>query len=137
MKELAERWIKKGWAAPWEARIGCFPERGSKESDIEDGEKPSDFFGIPSLCHKEDVYIGVGGMHLLPRKILESSNAIVHKGTRVSGVSSRDIESSDEKVRIVFDKFQHLLFTGYKPFNIFTANTSYRLYKNSTATKVY
>ena len=35
-------------------------------------------------------------MHLLPRKILESSKTIVHKGTRVSGVASRTIESSDD-----------------------------------------
>ncbi len=104
MKELAKNWVKQGWAAPWNARFGCLP------SPIQDKENPSDFFGVPSPKTDSDlreVYIGIGGMHLLPRKILESSKTIVHRGTRVSGAASRTIEKSDDngtgKNRLVWD----------------------------------
>ena len=104
MKELAKNWVKQGWVAPWNARFGCLP------SPSQDTENPCDFFGVPSPesdSDKGQVYIGVGGMHLLPRKILESFKVIVHKGTRVSGVASRTIEKSDDndtgENRLVWD----------------------------------
>jgi predicted NAD/FAD-dependent oxidoreductase len=79
-KEMSEfllpDWISKGLAAPWEARLGCLNETGKKESN--------DFFGLP--VNDETVYIGVGGMHLLPRKILEHAGVTVHRGTRVTSV---------------------------------------------------
>ncbi len=98
MKVLVEDWTKRGWVAPWNARFGVLPSRRNEDSGSEDRTQVSDFFGVPSTensSEKENVYIGVGGMHLLPRKILESSSTIVHKGTRVSGVASRTIENSD------------------------------------------
>ncbi len=99
MKNLVKDWTKNGWVAPWRARLGILPESGKIESGREDELQTSDFFGVPSSEQsnddKDNVYIGVGGMHLLPRKILESSRTIVHKGARVSCVTSRTIESGD------------------------------------------
>ena len=98
MKDMVNDWMKNGWVAPWKARFGILPEIKHTDSRSEDRAKASDFFGVPSPennSEKENVYIGVGGMHHLPRKILESSTAIVHKGTRVSGVASRTIEIND------------------------------------------
>jgi hypothetical protein len=97
MKDLVETWMQKGWVAPWKARFGCLPDTHDGESGNE--HETSDFFGIPSSGNNknEDVYIGVGGMHLLPRKILESSKAIVHRGTRVSGVARRKVGNSGDR----------------------------------------
>jgi predicted NAD/FAD-dependent oxidoreductase len=78
--ELLPRWRSQGWAAPWQARLGCLGKDDSTEE--------VDFFGIPSRT--ENVYLGVGGMHQLPRKILESSGASLHRGTRVSSVRRND-----------------------------------------------
>lgn len=73
---LLPNWIANGWVAPWKARLGCL-----KETKV---TKAKDFFGVP--LNDAEVYIGVGGMHLLPRKILEFARVTVHRGTRVSGV---------------------------------------------------
>jgi predicted NAD/FAD-dependent oxidoreductase len=79
-KEMSEHllpdWISKGFVAPWEARLGCLNEAETKESN--------GFFGVPA--RDENVYIGVGGMHLLPRRILEDAAVTVHRGTRVTSV---------------------------------------------------
>ena len=84
MQNLVEKWVQKGWVKSWNARFGSLPETDDGES----GTEPTDFFGLPSAnTDRKEVYIGVGGMHLLPRKILESSKVIVHRGTRVSGVT--------------------------------------------------
>lgn len=80
-KELLATWVAKGWAASWDARIGTL---GSKSN-----EGAIDFFGLPS--REESVYIGVGGMHLLPRRILEDANVQVETGTRVSSVKADEM----------------------------------------------
>ena len=97
MKDLIETWMQKGWVAPWKARFGCLPDTHDDEESGGEHET-SDFFGIPSSGNKseDNVYIGVGGMHLLPRKLLESSKAIVHRGTRVSGVARRKVGNSGD-----------------------------------------
>ena len=99
MKDLVETWLQNGWVAPWKARFGSLPQVNENENDDTVGSydhndnKMTDFFGLPSNDNdnddNNDVYIGVGGMHLLPRRILNSSKAIVHPGTRVSGVTRR------------------------------------------------
>jgi len=73
---ILEEWISKGWVAPWEGRLGCI--------GLPDDAPSLDFFGIPG--REEKVYIGIGGMHMLPRKILESCKAQVHRGTRITSV---------------------------------------------------
>lgn len=107
MKELAKNWVKHGWVAPWKVRFGCLPNHRNGHSCIRDTENQSDFFGVPSPKNGNEVYIGIGGMHLLPRKILESSKTVVHKGTRVSHVASRTIDKIDDnntgKKRHVWD----------------------------------
>lgn len=79
-KEMSEtllvEWLSNGWVAPWKARLGCI--NASEDSTIQD------FFGVPTI--DAEVFIGVGGMHLLPRKILDAAKVIVHRGTRVSSV---------------------------------------------------
>ena len=54
MRALVERWVGLGWAAEWRGRFGVAGE----------GEA-MDFFGLPS--HREPVFVGVGGMHMLRR----------------------------------------------------------------------
>jgi predicted NAD/FAD-dependent oxidoreductase len=76
MKTQVEKWCENGWAAPWNGRFGTLQNQ--------DSEGPVDFFGIPTLS--EPVYVGMGGMQQLPRRILDSSNAKVHRGTRVSSI---------------------------------------------------
>jgi predicted NAD/FAD-dependent oxidoreductase len=76
MKTQVEKWCDNDWAAPWNGRFGTLQNP--------DSEDPVDFFGIPTLS--EPVYAGVGGMQQLPRRILDSSNAKVHRGTRVSSI---------------------------------------------------
>lgn len=83
-KEMSEvllpDWISNGWVAPWEARLGCL----NKSENAEE----TDFFGLPA--RGENVYIGVGGMHLLPRNILKHAGATVHRGTRVTSVRKKE-----------------------------------------------
>jgi len=95
MKDLVEKWLQKRWVSPWKARFGSLPETNDGDGD---GGETNDFFGVPSTNNNSetdgdfnDVYIGVGGMHLLPRRILDASGAIVHRGTRVSGVVRREV----------------------------------------------
>ena len=76
---ILQEWLSKGWVAPWDARLGCIKLPG----DI----PAVDFFGVPGLA--ENVYVGVGGMHMLPRKIIQSSGAQVHRGTRVTSVRKK------------------------------------------------
>jgi len=101
MKELASIWLREGWVAPWKARFGSLSKDSSSYSDT---SSDCDFFGVPSSSsddgENKDVYVGVGGMHLLPRQILKSSNAVVvHRGTRVSDVVRRDVERGDSSCR--------------------------------------
>ena len=75
MKQLAAEWCAAGWAAPWAGRFGSA------------GDGPSDdFFGLPS--NDAPVYVGVGGMHMLPRRILDACGAAVRveRGVRVAGM---------------------------------------------------
>ena len=73
MRLLAATWCAKGWAAEWKGRFGSV------------GDGPiADFFGLPS--HKSAVYIGVGGMHALPRRILDECGVNVQRGVRVAGM---------------------------------------------------
>lgn len=91
MKNLVQDWLARGWVAPWRARIGCLTLREEEEVKDDgtehcDDPPPTDFFGVPS--NPADVYIGVGGMHLLPRRILNANknNVVVRRGTRVRNV---------------------------------------------------
>lgn len=76
---LLQPWLEKKWVAPWKARMGALG--GTRQTDS------ADFFGLPGRA-AEPVYIGVGGMHMLPRRILQHSNdnVQVYRGTRVSCV---------------------------------------------------
>ncbi|MGK3746756.1 MAG: hypothetical protein ACI90V_013619 [Bacillariaceae sp.] len=109
MKDLAKTWLRNGWVEPWKAKFGCLPEKNIKRNDDDDDDNNNscdnkhnitDFFGIPSSIGNknneyDDIYIGVGGMHLLPRRILNSSNATVHPGTRVNSVVRRRREEKE------------------------------------------
>jgi predicted NAD/FAD-dependent oxidoreductase len=78
MKALADEWCEQGWAAEWNGRFGF--GGGAKDSAA------IDFFGLPG--DTSPVYAGVGGMHLLPRRLLgaSSSNVKVCRGVRVAGM---------------------------------------------------
>ncbi|KAG7351830.1 NADP-binding Rossmann-like domain containing protein [Nitzschia inconspicua] len=95
--ELLQSWLEKGWAAPWKAKFGCLPTTTSTSNP---SQTSKDFFGIPTIQHR-DVYIGVGGMHRLPRKILQDSAAIVHSRTRVARVERNDNEAGRWDIHIV------------------------------------
>ena len=76
MKELVSAWCEAGWAAEWGGRFGTAGEG-----------VPVDFFGLPS--NETPVYSGVGGMHMLPRRLLnacDSDRVQVRRGVRVSGM---------------------------------------------------
>jgi hypothetical protein len=128
MKDFVEIWLRNGWVAPWKAEFGCLPEINIKRNDDDDDNDNNnnnnnscdnkhnitDFFGIPSSTsastgnnnnEDDDVYIGVGGMHLLPRRILNSSKAIVHPGTRVNSVvrRRREEEATATTTKFVWD----------------------------------
>jgi predicted NAD/FAD-dependent oxidoreductase len=80
MRQLTATWCANGWAAPWKARFGSLPVKIS-ESTV------TDFFGVPSQTDSVHVAIGGnGGMHQLPRQILQDCQAEVRSGTRVSSV---------------------------------------------------
>ena len=83
MKSLIQSWMAQGWVAEWNGRFGSVGGGGG-------GKHPPDFFGLPS--HGAPVYVGVGGMHTLPRRILSGCSAIVHRGVRVAGME-RDTSS--------------------------------------------
>jgi renalase len=76
MKELAASWCEAGWVAEWNGRFGTAGEGTAV-----------DFFGLPS--NEAPVYAGVGGMHLLPRRLLsacDSGRVHVRRGVRVAGM---------------------------------------------------
>ena len=83
MRALVARWCANGWAAKWAGRFG-HANRGGGACD---GGGGADFFGLPTL--QTPVYVGMGGMHTLPRRILSDSTAVVH-GKRVSGLHHTD-----------------------------------------------
>ena len=98
MKALVETWVAKGWATEWNGRFGV-AGGGTSPGDFfgrfgvagdDKVSPPMDFFGLPS--NAAPVYIGVGGMHMLPRRILSSCAATVHRGVRVAGME-RDATS--------------------------------------------
>ena len=72
MRTLAAEWVDRGICAAWRGRFGT----------VGDGASP--FFGLPTSA--APVYVGVGGMHRVPRRVLEASGATVHAGVRVSGL---------------------------------------------------
>jgi len=60
MVGLVSEWCAHGWVAPW---AGPFGSVGGEEE-----EGAGDFFGLPGST--APVFVGVGGMHMLPRRIL-------------------------------------------------------------------
>ena len=72
MRTLAAEWVDRGICAAWRGRCRT----------VGDGASP--FFGLPTSA--APVYVGVGGMHRVPRRVLEASGATVHAGVRVSGL---------------------------------------------------
>jgi predicted NAD/FAD-dependent oxidoreductase len=75
MGKLVGEWCAHGWAAEWQGRFGSV------------GVSPPDFFGLPSV--DSHVFVGVGGMHRLPRQILSACDpdrVLVHRGVRVAGM---------------------------------------------------
>ena len=76
---ILQKWLSKGWVAPWDARLGCIKLPGD--------DPAVDFFGVPGMA--ANVYVGVGGMHMLPRNIIQSSGAQVHRGTQVRSVRKK------------------------------------------------
>jgi predicted NAD/FAD-dependent oxidoreductase len=97
-RHLVSKWLQKGWVEPWNARFGSFPLTSSGTTAA------VDFFGVPPKAGEnndmyngidETVYVGVGGMNQLPRKIVQdccssfsasNGHGVVvtfHKGTRV------------------------------------------------------
>jgi predicted NAD/FAD-dependent oxidoreductase len=91
MQKLTNSWCANGWAAPWKARFGSLPMEatsgGASDSDSDTGSTSSsaDFFGVPSSPDSVHMATG-GGMHQLPRNILQHSQAYIRAGTRVSSV---------------------------------------------------
>ena len=81
MRALVERWVGLGWAAEWRGRFGVAGE----------GEA-MDFFGLPS--HREPVFVGVGGMHMLPRRVLANCGATLHRGVRVARMERDEATST-------------------------------------------
>ncbi|GAX09530.1 uncharacterized protein FisN_16Lh223 [Fistulifera solaris] len=79
MKRIVSQWRERVWVAPWEGSFGFLP---AGKSDA------FDFFGIAS--ESSPVYIALGGMHQLPRRLLQSSRAAVEKGTRVCQIKRKD-----------------------------------------------
>jgi hypothetical protein len=120
MQDLVQEWLANGWVAPWTARKGCLlhpnhhhdddnSNNNNTGSSGHDSILPyanSDFFGVPS--NPDDVYIGVGGMHLLPRRILnKESNVVVHRGTRVQSVRRNSFNKKWELDIVVGDAAYH------------------------------
>jgi hypothetical protein len=136
MRRMTASWVEKGWAAEWKARFGAVANtEGEKhpgaatsdtvavdddDDDTQDnadrdrvgsseGECP-DFFGLPSLSLSQQrsrpVFVGVGGMHTLPRAILAeyenrapqegcSGRLRVNRGVRVAAME-KDKESGPQ-----------------------------------------
>ena len=69
MRELVGEWVDRGWVAPWGGRFGSVVDASSTAAV----RPTSDFFGLPSS--KRPVYVGVGGMHQIPRAVLRASGA--------------------------------------------------------------
>jgi hypothetical protein len=84
MQKLVSEWVNQGWVAPYAAqwkRLGGAPS----------------FFGLPqdasttttttnSSSSSQPVYVGVGGMHHIPRALLSSlpADIFVHRGRALS-----------------------------------------------------
>jgi predicted NAD/FAD-dependent oxidoreductase len=83
MQKLTNMWCANGWAAPWKARFGSLPL--PTDSVSTSTLSNADFFGVPSRPDSVHMATG-GGMHQLPRNILQDSRAKVRAGTRVSSV---------------------------------------------------
>ena len=83
--QLLQPWLDKGWVAPWKGRFS------GTSSDTS-----SDFFGIPT--RREPIYIGVGGMHTLPQRLIHHNHQHIqlHAGTRVSSVQRRRTSIREE-----------------------------------------
>ena len=79
MRELMSSWCEHGWAQRWEGPFGC---TGDGDPCAE-----GDFFGLPGS--QAPVYVGVGGMHMLPRQILAASSSTVRRGVRVADLLRR------------------------------------------------
>lgn len=76
MKELAAAWCAAGYCQVWDGKFGSAGEGAV-----------ADFFGLPS--NEAPVYAGVGGMHLLPRRLLNACHperVHVRRGVRVAGM---------------------------------------------------
>lgn len=73
MQSLVKEWVRLGWAGRWKAhwkRLGDAPK----------------FFGLPDN-DVSSVYVGVGGMHMISRELMDDSdNVQVVRGSRVRNV---------------------------------------------------
>jgi len=88
MKELTRRWQQQNWVAPWNGRFGSVVGGGGSTTSASKSAVV-DFFGLPER-KDEPVYIGVGGMHNVPQKILSGCDVRVESGTRVTNVKRND-----------------------------------------------
>jgi len=84
MRELVEQWCEAGWAAEWKGRFGKL-HGGVIRGSFDASGEPGDFFGLPD--NTAPVYVGVGGMHRLPRAVLAGTGATIEPGIRVTSVS--------------------------------------------------
>mmetsp|Transcript_17998 Transcript_17998/g.46657 ORF Transcript_17998/g.46657 Transcript_17998/m.46657 type:complete len:541 (-) Transcript_17998:297-1919(-) len=82
MKRLARHWVRRGWAAEWRGRFGRVSGGG-----ISDSSDDQDFFGCPPPP-SEPLYVGVGGMQTICRRIMDSDapGVTVRHGVRVARV---------------------------------------------------
>lgn len=83
MKRLVSIWLDHGLVSAWNGRFGVLASNFIAKTNK---APEADFFGIPSCS--SPVYIGNGGMHQLPRGILQNctENVLVQPGTRVSNI---------------------------------------------------
>ena len=87
-------WVARGWAAPWD---GIFERRGVDAADMTGAANADlDFFGCPPP-RGESLFVGVGGMHILPRRIVHaaqcadnSSPIKLHSGVRVKSIELKE-----------------------------------------------
>ena len=81
MSALVSEWCDRGWVERWSGPFGCVGEG-------EGGEGNGDFFGLPGSG--APVFVGVGGMYMLPRRVLAECSATVRGGERVADMTQGD-----------------------------------------------
>jgi len=78
MLGLVSGWCERGWLERWAGPFGSVGEGEGAEGD-------GDFFGLPGSG--APVFVGVGGMHMLPRRVLGDCSATVRGGERVADMA--------------------------------------------------